>query len=85
MNVAEFCALSEHVKSQLMSYGIDLENSADYTQLLTDLEGIKSRAVKDEEKPEDDASTGTEEPIVLKLRPDSVTIVENVFRGKREE
>jgi len=85
MNVAEFCALSEHVKESLISYGINLDDATDYTQLLTDLEGIKSRAVTDKEKSEDDASTVIDEPIVLKLRPDSVSIVESVFSGKREE
>jgi hypothetical protein len=85
LTVAEFCNLADKVSEEMLAYGIDISNGLDWNTLMADLEGIKSRAVTDKEKPEYDASTVTDEPIVLKLRPDSVSIVENVFRGKREE
>jgi len=85
LTVAEFCNLADKVSEEMLAYGIDISNGLDWNTLMADLEGIKSRAVTDKEKPEDDASTVTDEPIVLKLRPDSVSIVESVFSGKREE
>ena len=53
MNVKEFCELAEHVKENLLSYGIDLDNAADYSTLVEDWEKIKKSAeIAEEPKPE---------------------------------
>lgn len=43
LNVREFVEYSEHVKENLLSYGIDLDNAADYNTLLDDLEKVTNR------------------------------------------
>ena len=83
LTVAEFCNLADKVAEEMLAYGIDISNGLDWNTLMADLEGIKTRAVTKEAELEENASTGIDEPIPLKLRPDSVSIVENVFSGKK--
>ena len=47
MNVAEFCELADHVTDQIMSYGVDINNAADFNVLLDDLEAIKKQQEPD--------------------------------------
>ena len=85
LTVAEFCQLADKVSDEMLAYGIDISSGLDWNTLMSDLEGIKSRAVTEKQSETENASTVTDDIPILKLRPDSVSIVENVFRGKREE
>jgi len=82
LTVAEFCALADHAAENMLAYGIDISNGLDWNTLMADLEGIKSRAVTKDESETGNDSTVTDEPIVLKLRKDSVTIVKDLFNGE---
>jgi hypothetical protein len=84
MNVAEFCQLSEHVKEQLLSYGIDLDNAVDYKNLMADLEEVKSRAVTAEPEVEKQSRAVTVEAPLTKKK-DAVSMVAEVFRGEIEQ
>jgi hypothetical protein len=86
MNVAEFCQLSEHVKGNLLSYGVDLENASDYSALIADLDTWKREAEKKEaEANVPQCADSVDDIPILTFRKDPVKIVENVFNGKRED
>ena len=43
-NVREFCEFAEHIEDSLLSYGITLDNSTDYKNLIEDLQTLKNKA-----------------------------------------
>ena len=85
MNVAEFCQLSEHVKEQMLSYGINLDDAVDWNNLMTDLEEVKSRSVTQEEKAKESSLTVTQAEAPLTKPKDPVSIVADVFKGEIQE
>ena len=89
MNVAEFCQLSEKVKEQLLSYGIDLDSAVDYKNLISDLETWKRDAGKKEKEEKSKCIPVIvevpKEVKVLTSKQDSVSIVKEVFNGEQVE
>jgi hypothetical protein len=85
MNVAEFCQLSERVKEQMISYGINLDDAVDWNNLMIDLEGVKSRAVTQEEKAKESSLTVTQAEAPLTKQKDPVSMVAGVFKGEIQE
>jgi hypothetical protein len=82
LTVAEFCHLADKVSEEMLAYGIDISNGLDWNTLMADLEGIKSRAVTEEARLQENASTVTESPIPLHLHGDSASVVAEVFKGE---
>ena len=46
-DVREFCEFAEHIEESLLSYGITLDNSVDYKNLMEDLQSIKNKSQKE--------------------------------------
>jgi hypothetical protein len=85
MNAGEFYEFSEHIKTQLLSYGVDLDNASDYSTLMKEREHIYKAMVEAEKKEAEDNVPQSAESVddipILTFKKDPVSIVNEVSGG----